>query len=129
MKKTILALMLAAVSGAAMAEWVDLGESDRSTAYFDPATIRRSGDKVKMWRLIDLKSPDRAGGGQPYLSVKAQDEFDCKDERFRTLYIQFHSGKMGNGTTTGTGEGDMKWTPVSPGSVGEAIWKAACSKN
>jgi hypothetical protein len=48
MRKPILMMLLAVVSSSAAAEWVELGSNEISTAYSDPATIRRNGDMVKM---------------------------------------------------------------------------------
>ena len=51
MKKLLLTLMLAVVSSSAMAKWVKVSEDKLVTAYADPTTIRKNGDKVKMWAL------------------------------------------------------------------------------
>ena len=72
MKKLLLTLMLSVVSSSAMAEWVAIGTSADGTFYVDPATIRKSGNKVKMWRLIDFNSVQETAG-EKYLSQKAQD--------------------------------------------------------
>ena len=51
MKKIALALVLAAVSGAALAEWVKLDESDQVHSYIDPATIRKDGNLRRVWEI------------------------------------------------------------------------------
>jgi len=51
MKKLLLILILAIVSSSAIAEWFEVDTRRRVglTAYADPTTIRKSGNKVEMW--------------------------------------------------------------------------------
>jgi len=62
MKKLFLTLMLVVLSSNAMAEWVEIGATDNSTLYFDSNTIRKSGNKVKMWSLSDFNSVEEVSG-------------------------------------------------------------------
>lgn len=39
-----------------------------------------------------------AADGKAYLSAKTQNEYDCKDERSRSLFFSWHSGRMGDGS-------------------------------
>ena len=55
MKSLLMGLMLLLVSGAASAEWTNVSRTDGSIQYVDIATIRRSGNFVKMWDLKDLQ--------------------------------------------------------------------------
>jgi len=84
MHKAILIMLLAVVSSSAMAEWVSLGESGDKTLtnYADPATIRKSGNRVKMWSLYDFKTVQVR-----FRSVRLQIEYDCKEEEYR-VFIQ-----------------------------------------
>lgn len=129
MKKIALALVLAAVSGAAMAEWVALGSTQDSTDYADANTVRRLGNMVKMWSLSDYKTGRTLGTGEPYLSTKSQPEFDCIKERFRIQFSSFHSEKMGGGTVIYTiNNPAASWIPIPPASLAESFWKFACGK-
>ena len=106
------------------------GNNDILGSYADPATIRRTGSMVKMRSLLDFKTPhtDRSFGGKPYLSQKDQREYDCKNERYRLLYFSLRSGQMDAGNTVHSDPDPGKWSPVVPGSIGEALWKFACGK-
>lgn len=64
--------------------------------YVDTDTIRRKGDMVNWWELMDRKTV-RTVAGTWFLSVKAQHEFDCAEERHRSLTFTDFSGNMGNG--------------------------------
>lgn len=129
MRKAILVMLLIIASNGAMAEWEAIGTSSNGVVtYAEPSTIRRSGDMVKMWSLYDYKTAGVVNG-KLYLSIKAQDEYDCKDERSRTIYGSYHSGNMGrDGSHSRTNRPDDIWTPIPPGSAIELLWKIACGK-
>jgi len=126
MKKLLLTLMLSVVSSSAMAEWVKVSEDKLVTAYADPTTIRKLGDKVKMWALWDY-STAQEGDSKPYMSVRIQNEYNCKEETDRQIYATTFSGNMLYGNKINT-QGGRDWEPVAPRTVGEALWKFACGK-
>ena len=129
MKRLLMGLMLVMTAGAASAEWTLVGDNYLFFQYVDRATIRRNGNFVKMWDLSDYKTVQKAAGGESYLSGKTQWEFDCKDEKVRSLAFTWFGGQMGSGKVV-YADGDVrgKWQPIEPGSVGETQWKIACGK-
>jgi hypothetical protein len=129
MRRVIL-MLLAVVSNCAMAEWVQIGSSDDGamTVYANPATLRKVGNKVKMWDLGDYKIAQDSGKGDQFMSIRGQSEYNCKEEQYRTLYLSFHSGNMGAGEIIGSHPDPKKWLPVMPESLIEALWKFACGK-
>ncbi len=128
MKKLLLTLMLAVISSSAMAEWVKVGTSDdkTTTIYADPSTIRKSGNRVKMWALWDY-STAQEGGSKPYMSVRIQNEYNCKEETDRQIYATTFSGNMAGGHTINR-QGGKEWVPIAPRTHGEALWQFACGK-
>jgi hypothetical protein len=80
-----------------------------------------------MWDLKDYKTVQNYSGDS-YLSDKGQMEYDCKEEKVRMLAISALSGQMGKGKAVYNNSDTSKWSPISPGSVGEALWKIACGK-
>jgi surface-adhesin protein E len=116
----------------AYAEWVDVssGESYGGfTMYTDPNTIRRKGELVKMWQLHDYKTV-QTEASHSFLSLKAQSEFDCAEERVRLLAVTGFSGNMGKGNVVWSRQFDAEggWHPVAPESLGQSVWKLACGK-
>jgi hypothetical protein len=97
------------------------------TIYVDSDTIRRKGDRVTMWELIDYKTI-QTEAGTSYLSARAQREYDCAGDLHRTLALTKLSGNMGAGTVILTNSDEQKWEPVDPGSIGKRLWKFACNK-
>ena len=129
MRKAILMMLLAVVSSSAAAEWVSLGTTDNgTTVYVDPATIRRSGDMVKILSLTDLKTAEATPRGWRYTSQKSQEEYDCKEKRWRILSFSQHSGNMGGGISVYVGSNPGNWLPVAPGGKDRLLWERACGK-
>lgn len=61
-------------------------------------------------------------------SSRTQDEFDCEKNKMRQLFYALYSGSMGNGKMKHSNSEHLKWMPIKPGSIGEALWKVACGK-
>ena len=128
MKRLVLGLMLGLTATAALAEWSPASDNDEFILYIDIATIRRNGNLVKMWELMDYKTMKKSVSGPFYLSSKIQSEYDCKGEGVRILAYSLFRGKMGNGNVVVSDSDGGKWEPIRPGSVGETLWKIACGK-
>ena len=129
MTRLFLIALLVLSSGPAYAEWVDIGITthDGATVYFDPDTIRRNGDRVKMWELDDFKTIQTVAS-YSYLSSKVQREFDCTEERMRVLEGTTFSGNMGNGQVVYAHSDENKWQSVELERSGKALWIVACNK-
>jgi hypothetical protein len=123
-----LLVLVILVASPAYAEWTPISSNDEFTTYVDGATIRRNGNLAKMWPLIDYKTVKKSNYDS-YLSSKMQMEYDCKEEKSRMLALSWFSGQMGNGTVVyNNGAVEGKWSPISPDSIGEELWKIACGK-
>jgi hypothetical protein len=130
MVRLIFFTLLILNSSVAYAEWVKVSDSDDAgkTVYVDPTTIRRNSNLVKMWQFFDYKTVQTVGGVR-FLSNKEEWEFDCVEERSRSLGLKEFSGNMGSGTVVFTNSQVGKWLPVVPGSIGHTVWKIACKKD
>jgi hypothetical protein len=120
-------VVLALASGHAAAEWVSLGDVGNAELFVDRSTIARSGDTVTMWSVNALKEPGKANG-VAYVSLKRQDEFDCAGSRMRGVQISAHPQPLGEGPAVVSEKGSGTWTPVTPQTISEALWKIACGK-
>lgn len=127
-------LLMAAVSSSALAGWVQVGSNAGFNSYADPSTIRKEGvkamegSKAKMLSLVDYTATVTAAG-KSFASIKAQHEFDCRQEQVRMLYASFYSGHMGTGVEVGNQFQPENWRPVPTRSIEEILWKVACGKN
>ena len=123
------AALLGFLSCDAMADWVRVGENNRSIAYVD-TSIRRSGDLATYWVLFDYKVVQESSrSGRRYYSEKAQHETECATERDRAVFFTWHSEQMGNGLVVYTGNQPTSWEPTSsPASFANAFWKFVCAR-
>ena len=129
MKRLLMGLMLLVTAGAAMGEWTFAANSEKVVLYVDRATIRRNGNLVKMWDLADLKTVQTGPGGESFLSLKTQEEYDCKEERSRQLAFTWFSGQLGGGKVVYSNDNVKdEWSPISPRSTRQTQWKIACGK-
>ena len=127
--KKLLVLLLLMVSTNVFAEWTRVnGSTDGNViVYVDYGTIRRKGNKVKMWSLFDYKKVQIVANTR-YLSDLTRYEYACEEETTRVLDFYWHSRNMRSGdivysSTNMKNEG----TSIIPGSINEGLFKIACS--
>jgi len=123
----------------AYAEWVALDKDYLSpglqTVYIDPDSIRREGNMVTMWQLIDFKwMQGNAGlgrlgfGPHRFLSTKTHKQFDCVEKRLRLLaYMEFLRHMGTDRRNNGYVDKD-NWLPIEPDSINQALWEVVCGK-
>jgi hypothetical protein len=130
MNKVISWALLLVASSSANAEWVKINTNENLTTYIDPATISKTDDMVRMWGVVDLKESKKEQEGKSFLSAKGLQQYDCKAMQIRKISLDLYSKNMGVGEIVHTyADADKwKWTPVTPGSIAEVMWKTACGK-
>ena len=120
----------------AYAEWVAVEETPGlRTVYVDPDTIRREGNLVTLWLLMDFKwMQGNVGMGRfgldpsRFLSTKTQMQFDCAEKRLRLLAFTEFSRNMGTGIPADGYVDKGNWVRVEPDSISQALWEVACGK-
>jgi len=137
LRKAIVMLLLTVVSGSATAAWVLVGKTEISTLYADPFRPQQ-GDMVRMWSLSDFNVShifNATSGGPTYSSLIRQEEFNCKEERMRTLYFEFKTRNMGGGDVVYSNSTRSGWTQVGPAPEGSGprptdrlFFEVACRK-
>jgi len=125
----LLITLLVLSSGPVYAAWMLTSGDDEAgmTVYIDPETIRRKENLAKMWQLFDYKTVQTVAGDS-LLSMKRFNEYDCTEERTRTLGYTWFSGHMGSGNVVYSTTEVQQWEPVVSRSINHTLWKAACSK-
>jgi hypothetical protein len=130
MKKIIIVLLGLLISGGATAEWTRVGggENGSSDIYIDIDTIRRDGDKLKLWTMHNFK-PLKGKTKPTPLSNKAYWEFNCKEETHRLLAMTIYSGKGGSGSIVDSDHNTNRaWEPIIPDSIGRMLFDASCDE-
>jgi hypothetical protein len=130
MKKVFFILMLVGIFSNAGAEWVYVTETERNItiknafiAYADPATIRKTGNMVKMWSLYDYRLPQKPD----VISVRQKSEYNCIEKKRRLLFLSAYSGRMNNGETILIyNQPEVDWERAPLGSVRKAMLEFAC---
>ena len=70
-------------------------------------------------------------GGGNFLSEKTLYKFDCENEKIAIVSLIQYSGIMGAGDVVNSSnfnDNQLSWANIAPKSVGQKIFKAACSK-
>lgn len=128
-KTMIMGVALTLFGAAAWAEWEPVGGNSELavTLYVDRSTIRSTGSLKRMWSLMDYKSP-QTSSGKSYRSSRTQQEFDCKEERYRYRAFSLHAGQMATGEIVYSDSDIEQWKPVAPRTMAETGWAIACGK-
>jgi len=127
MKRTVFVILLFGFCNIASAEWI-LVSSDadnKAEHYFDPGTVRQSGEYYKkVWLLSSYGERQRGG----YQSLKTFYEFDCEADRARSYTMLLYSGVMAKGNTIGAHHDELKeWFQYPEASFFKQIASSICS--
>ena len=116
--------LIALASEPAHAEWEYVASSDFYARYIDPDSSSRDGDIVKIWEVDDQAEEDRFG----VRSLRAQTEYDCVDRAYRILHLSGHSKPLTAGRVIFSRARNDDWSPVAPGTLGEATLDRICEE-
>ncbi len=99
MEKLLMALILTFISTGASAEWtfvgdIDVGHIEKAALHVDKSSIRKTENGARMWVLYDSKNAQGIEG-KKFLSGRRLFEFDCVDERERTLTFSLYKWPYG----------------------------------
>ena len=111
-------------SSPSYAGWTKLVTNvDGTTFYVDFERIRKHGEYVYWWTLVDYLKPMEGD-----LSAKRYWEGDCKLFRLRYLSGSYHKEPMGGGTAEPSTYSGDDWKYPSPNSAMEFLLKKVCSR-
>ena len=113
-------------SGSAYAGWEAVAVSNTGmTVYIDRSTIQRETFVVTMSVLHDYQIPEHFSSGS-FLSHTSEQQYDCGEQRSRTIRAVVFTDHMGSGTVLYSGTGDNMWQPITPMTINHALWQAVC---
>jgi hypothetical protein len=126
MKKLLaLFLTLFVITTNAYAEWINY--SSYNFFFYDNSSIKRNGNKVRVWNYNNVKSDDMKAKSMNIGSMRALDEIDCINETYTTLALDSYSKP--------NLEGDFETIKVSskidyivPSSTHSSLMKLVCKK-
>jgi hypothetical protein len=110
-KKTLLAAVLTTIAFAAQnsfAFWMKVTETMDVSVYADTGTIVRIGRNKRMDVLYDLRASDSSG----QRSIRSFAEFDCDNNREKSINAVGYSDRMGTGKVVRTMDYPSDWIPT-----------------
>ena len=124
-RRWMLLLWLASLPGLALADWEAVDENYLAVVYIDPDKIRASSVFPQAWHLLDLRQRAKTGA----MSRLALMEYDCQDQRRRTLAFASKAEPMGEGKTLFTSSVATPWKAVAADTVEHKVMLMLCGKN
>jgi hypothetical protein len=122
MRKYLIGLLML-ISCSAWADWVQVADSSVSTYFVDRASIRKEGSFRKVWEIENYKKQEK--GVQ---STRSRVEYDCKQERYKTLTISTHTELMAEGLALeNESNANNPWRDIPPKTVSARLLQYACS--
>jgi hypothetical protein len=120
-------LLLAIISTSTIADWTNVSTDENSfSIYANPATIKKIGNRIKMWVLFDYRKATYDTGDK-VMSIMRHEEYNCRDSQSRLLYISKHSGRFAEGKVVYLNDiPSNKWASVVSGSRFEDLFRYAC---
>ncbi len=119
-----------AASMASAAEWQYVAEGGNATVEIDASSLRRDGDKVKVWSRWTY-SPRREVPGE-YLKYADRSVelsiYKCAARMVQSLQITYHDAAGTVVSSRSYTERAADYSEIAPDSIGEAILNVACSK-
>jgi hypothetical protein len=124
MRKVLLMAATVACSTSTLASnWVEFGQNEVGTFYFDRQTMRREGGDIRrVWVLMNRDTPTETGA----LSSKVLEELDCRQGQRRILQIADYTGKMGTGSPQASRAQPGNWSYPPPDTVAESLMTTVC---
>jgi hypothetical protein len=123
--RLVLILLGLVLSQPVWAEWTKIGSPAQVTFYVDFGTVKKTATGRRAWILHDRKTPFQTPNGDAF-SMAFLNEYDCADERHRTLQFTAYSEAMGRGKSLGGSSDVREWSVPVPQSVAAYLLKAVC---
>ena len=83
----VILLLITAVSVPAQGAWTLSFRPDNFDVYTDSATIRRTGNLVRMWHLQNFQAGQKSEQGGSYFSSLIQKEYGSSGNRVGQLWV------------------------------------------
>lgn len=109
MGKAVLILLLIITANSTWAAWVEMTESNGDTYFIDQTNIRKNGNFVKVWELLNFKEKE-----WELASLVRLREYDCKEEKMRILSMSGFSNQMGSGIPSIKTNEPGEWEFIQP---------------
>ena len=109
--------------------WYPVVESEDGATYsYDSSSIKREGDIVAYWELVDYSEPLKSGN-LVVSSAKTKVIQDCKNDRFKIADLIDYDGRKGMGNIVNVEMArQTNWYKGTPESINEAMKNIVCNR-
>ena len=129
MKKLLLILSLLFITTNVYAEWKTYGTNNVGAVFFyDNSSIKRNGNKVKVWTYFNLSPNDNLSKSLDTSSYRNLFEIDCANETIKTLSLMTFTKPDLEGVSTNSTNPSSQIEYIAPNTVYAALMKLACLK-
>lgn len=127
MKKIIMSFSLLASFNTYAQLWDPVVESESNTVYsYDSSSVKRDGDIVTYWELVDYGTPLKSGS-LVVVSSKTMVIQDCKNNKFKVSTLMDYDGHKGMGHIVNVELfRTTNWYEGTPDSVNEVMKQQVC---
>jgi len=115
------------------ANWVSIGGNGTTEAFIDKQSLRRTGQKVKVWSKWEYSEPMEVRASyskKTYLASKELDIYDCSERTSLTTQQTLYGTPDMDSVVGSFSSPDFPhlYSEVVPDSIGEAILEFACKE-
>ena len=129
MKTLLLILSLLLITTNAYAEWTFYGKDlDGNVWFYDKSTIKRNGDKVKVWNYTNYSSNNEKTKSLNLGSQRVLDEIDCVNETTKFLSFQNFTEQDLKGEMDDVPITNRPMNYIVPNSIQALLMKLVCKK-
>ena len=110
------------------AKWVHIGATEEAVYSVETGSIRIYENQIRRaWVRTQFFAAQNVIPSKSHSSYRSLDQFDCREERARSLQLEAFSGYDLEGEIIFTYNEPTKWVYASPGSIKAGIMKFVCS--
>jgi hypothetical protein len=107
--------------------WKQGPSSKQADSFYDPRSIKRNGNKVKMWVITNFKEPIPVQG-RLHWSSKARIEYNCKEDSSRIDGVYYYGLPYTKGEATGAEPATNDWYPIGNKGIGRGLLGIVCNR-
>jgi hypothetical protein len=122
MKKLTILLFSILISFNSYGEWTKVLERSSSTLYLDHGAVKKHGDTIFWWSMLDLAKPEDGTG---WLSSTAYHQGDCAVHKYKILALNTYIKPMAKGPQE-SHDIPSKWRYPEPLTTKRVILEALC---
>ena len=96
--------------------------------FYDISSIKRDGNKVKVWSYNNVKQDDKLAKSMNVGSMRSLDEIDCVNETYSMLALHFYTNPDLDGNMRSISIPSKEIDYIVPKSTHSRLMKLVCKK-